>query len=448
MSSSKTIKEEPELESIDLTHDDDDVDDKNPKRLLTKRRVPLEASLEERVFSKGRLTMVTQPKIGKFFVQHSASASQPQRSLLSTSLDPPLPPGVVLVRGFMSLDEQNRVVETVDDLHSITPLYVQDYSTGNLKFFISSFGLHWCNKGYSISRDDFDQVDVLRIPSLFADIASRAFGEEAPQSVRAAVNGGALPFCPVFSSGLCNFYPPLEDMPVKYKPTGGGQVKLGKHQDKQESPESVRAGLPVLSLSVGNSADFKLFPTEKEWGDNLQAHLKFKSAGRGGSVKGRGVLGKRGRNEAAGGGSALTESDLQCEVTLNSGDLLIFGGSSRLVFHEISTFHKDSRPGGLNMRSGRLNVTMRCDPWILAKLRGEEEADQLRASLAKTPSWHVSHKKKKTKMECTVKEEKEEREEGDLGGEEVLQANEDLDVVASRSKRSKGGEGDDVATKR
>jgi len=239
-------------------------------------------------------------------------------------------------------------------------------------------------------------------------------------------------------------------MPVKYKPVNGGQVKLGKHRDKQESPESLTAGLPVLSLSVGNSADFKLFPTEEEWGDNLQAHLKFKSDGRGGSAKGKGVLGKRGRDEAAGGGSALTESDLQCEVTLNSGDLLIFGGPSRLVSHEISTFHKDSRPGGLKMRSGRLNVTMRCDPWTLEKLRGKEEADQLRASLAKTPLWHVSHekKKKKKKMECTVKEEKEEREEGDLEGEEALQANEDLDVVASRSKRSKGGAGDDVATKR
>jgi len=451
MSSSKTIKEEPE--SIDLTHDDDDVDDK--KRLVSKKRVPLQASLEERVFSKGPLTMVTQPKMGNFF---SAPASQPQRSHLSTSLDPPLPPGVVLVRGFMSIDEQNRVVETVDDLHSSTPLYVQNYGKGTLKFFISSFGLHWSNKGYSLRRDDFDQADVLRIPSLFADIASRAFGEVAPHSVRAAVNDGVLPFCPVFSSGLCNFYPPLEDMPVKYKPVNGGQVKLGKHQDNQESLESLAAGLPVLSLSIGNSADFKLFPTEVEWGDNLQAHLKFKSEGRGGSAKGKGVLGKRGRDEAAGGGSALTESDLQCEVTLNSGDLLIFGGSSRLVSHEISTFHKDSRPEGLKMRSGRLNVTMRCDPWTLETLRGKEEAKQLRASLAKTPSWHVSHeKKKKMMMKCTVKEEKEEREEGDLEGEEVLQANEDLealqanedlDVVASRSKRSKGGAGDDVATKR
>ena len=85
----------------------------------------------------------------------------------------------------------------------------------------------------------------------------------------------------------------------------------------------------------------------------------------------------------------ISEADLKCEVKLNSGDLLIFGGSSRLITHGINKFYENTRPEGVNIRSGRLNVTMRCDPWTIGKIKGEEEMNEILKKLHETPPWRV-----------------------------------------------------------
>lgn len=399
---------------FDLTLDDaDDSKQVRPERIhhdskqvSSERRVPLEASLEERKFSKGKLSQVNQTKVSSFFKatpKASTAFSSSTTTSLSMSIESPLPPGVVLIRSFMNMDEQNKVVKVVDELHERTPLYVQDYGSGSLKFFISSFGLHWSQLGYSLKRDDFDKVDVLPIPGLFADISSRAFSKNGPKPIQDAVNAGLLPYCPAFSSGLCNFYPCPADMPEGFK-SHGGVVKLGNHRDDRETKEALDAGLPVLSLSLGDSADFNLYPTVKEWGDKLQAHLNFKKNKDG---KGKGKEGADG----GGGGGEYSESALQCKVKLNSGDLLLFGGPARRILHGITTFYKDTRPDGINMRSGRLNVTMRCDPWQLEKLKGRVEANQLRARLAEKPPWPMKIMKRERQKQEELREVKEPEEE-------------------------------------
>lgn len=65
-------------------------------------------------------------------------------------------------------------------------------------------------------------------------------------------------------------------------------------QDKDETPESLRAQLPVVSLSLGDAADFA-------YGSSPDA-------------------------DAAG------------SVRLESGDLLVFGGPGRMVFHAVRVF--------------------------------------------------------------------------------------------------------------
>lgn len=50
-------------------------------------------------------------------------------------------------------------------------------------------------------------------------------------------------------------------------------------------------------------------------------------------------------------------------VLLESGDVLIFGGNSRLIFHGVSSIIPNSAPKFLleetNLRPGRLNLTFR-----------------------------------------------------------------------------------------
>ncbi|CAI0418975.1 unnamed protein product [Linum tenue] len=95
--------------------------------------------------------------------------------------------------------------------------------------------------------------------------------------------------------------------------------RLGLHQDKAESFESLRKGLPVVSFSIGDSAEF-------EYADQ--------------------------------------RDDKKAEkVLLESGDVLIFGGISRNIFHGVTKVQQNTAPKALldqtNLRTGRLNLTFR-----------------------------------------------------------------------------------------
>lgn len=90
-------------------------------------------------------------------------------------------------------------------------------------------------------------------------------------------------------------------------------------QDRDESRESIRKRLPVVSFSIGDSAEF-LYGDERD----------VEKAER---------------------------------VLLESGDVLIFGGESRLVLHGVSSIIPESAPPELlqdtRLCPGRLNLTFR-----------------------------------------------------------------------------------------
>ncbi|PKA67131.1 alkylated DNA repair protein [Apostasia shenzhenica] len=90
-------------------------------------------------------------------------------------------------------------------------------------------------------------------------------------------------------------------------------------QDIDESRESIEKGLPVVSFSIGDTAEF---------------------------------LYGNGR-----------DADGAKKVLLESGDVLIFGGKSRLIYHGVSCIKPNSSPERLTdeakLRPGRLNLTFR-----------------------------------------------------------------------------------------
>ncbi|KAK8928918.1 hypothetical protein KSP39_PZI017566 [Platanthera zijinensis] len=93
---------------------------------------------------------------------------------------------------------------------------------------------------------------------------------------------------------------------------------MSRH-DKDESKESLAKGLPVISFSVGDSAEFL-------YGDAWDAKKAEKAI-------------------------------------LDSGDVLIFGGKSRLIFHGVASIIPNTAPTFLTnetaVRPGRLNLTFR-----------------------------------------------------------------------------------------
>ena len=99
------------------------------------------------------------------------------------------------------------------------------------------------------------------------------------------------------------------------------------HQDKSERPETLRRGSPVVSISIGDACDFGYCDTRPEEADQALVAL--------------------------GGGEKPKN------VRLESGDVLIFGGPSRMVFHGVTKIHPNHRPKGLVLAGGRLNLTFR-----------------------------------------------------------------------------------------
>jgi len=89
---------------------------------------------------------------------------------------------------------------------------------------------------------------------------------------------------------------------------------MGLHQDKDEGERSLAAGLPVVSISIGDTARF-LFG------------------------------GTRRRAPVA-------------QLPLHSGDAFVFGGPSRLCYHGVSRILPGTAPKDLRF-SGRYNLTFR-----------------------------------------------------------------------------------------
>jgi alkylated DNA repair dioxygenase AlkB len=90
-------------------------------------------------------------------------------------------------------------------------------------------------------------------------------------------------------------------------------------QDKDESQSSLDKGLPVVSFSIGETAEFM-------FGDDR-------------------------------------DEEKISKVDLESGDVLIFGGESRLIFHGVNNTKPKTAPKWLtdetSLRPGRLNLTFR-----------------------------------------------------------------------------------------
>ena len=89
---------------------------------------------------------------------------------------------------------------------------------------------------------------------------------------------------------------------------------MGLHQDKDESAASLAAGLPVVSISIGDTARFLFGGTRRR--------------------------------------------DPVTPILLESGDAFVFGGPARLRFHGVSRILPHTAPVELGM-TGRFNLTFR-----------------------------------------------------------------------------------------
>ena len=148
-------------------------------------------------------------------------------------------------------------------------------------------GKHWNGLTYKYEdrRSDFDGLPVPAIPPELAALATAAAADARFE----------------MHPDLCimNYYT--------------ADAKLGVHRDKDERPETIAAGIPIVSVSLGDAARF--------------------------------VVG------------GLSRKDPTNPMILRSGDVLVMGGPSRLRYHGVTRIQPGTAPEGTG--PGRFNLTFR-----------------------------------------------------------------------------------------
>jgi DNA alkylation damage repair protein AlkB len=197
--------------------------------------------------------------------------------------------GLVLFQSRLASSEQRELWQVCRALaDGPVPMYAPTVRGGRkMSVGMLCLGKHWNGLTYKYEdrRSDFDNLRVPEMPPRLADIARSA-----------AADAGFT-----MQPDLCimNYYP-LE-------------AKMGVHQDKDERPETIAAGIPIISVSLGDAARF--------------------------------VVG------------GLSRRDPTQAMILRSGDVLVMGGESRLRYHGVTRILPGTAPAGTG--PGRFNLTFR-----------------------------------------------------------------------------------------
>lgn len=199
-------------------------------------------------------------------------------------------PGAFHLRGAITLDDQRALVAQCRALvDGAVPAYVPIVrGGGKMHVRMLCLGRHWNGKTYTYeaTRSDFDNLPAPPLPGNFRSLA-RHLAREAGMTLDADL-------C------ILNCY--------------DADGRMGLHQDKDESEQSIAAGLPVVSVSLGDTARF-LF-------------------------------------------GGLRRKDPVESRMLESGDAFVFGGPARLRYHGVSRIVPGTAPPELEM-TGRFNLTLR-----------------------------------------------------------------------------------------
>ena len=199
-------------------------------------------------------------------------------------------PGAFHLPHYLSVDRQAALASQCRALiDGVVPAYVPVVrGGGSMHVRMLCLGRHWNAKTYQYeaARTDFDGLPAPPLPAEFRELAV-----EVAASVGMAIEPDLC---------ILNYY--------------DAEGRMGVHQDKDEGPDSIAAGVPVVSISLGDTARF-LF----------------------GGLKRREPI---------------------AVLPLESGDAFVFGGPSRLRYHGVSRITPGTAPPELGF-TGRFNLTLR-----------------------------------------------------------------------------------------
>jgi DNA alkylation damage repair protein AlkB len=203
---------------------------------------------------------------------------------------PTIAPGAAWLKQWLSTEQQQAIVARCREImDGPAGGYVPTVrGGGKMRIRMTCLGRHWnpLTYKYVSTRADYDNAPVPPVPPEWVALASLIAADASY----------------TFKPDICliNWY--------------GPDGRMGLHQDKDESPAALAAGLPVVSLSLGDTARF-LF-------------------------------------------GGLRRRDPVETFLLESGDAFVFGGAARLRYHGVTRILPGTGPTTLGLE-GRFNLTFR-----------------------------------------------------------------------------------------
>jgi DNA oxidative demethylase len=206
-------------------------------------------------------------------------------------------PGAVHIPGWLSRDQQRRLVATCREwARPPAGMRATRLPTGGVMSVQTvCLGWHWIPYRYSRTADDVDGAPVKRFPGWLAELGRHAVAAAYGDPAAACRPELAAAYRPDIA--LINYY--------------DAGARMGMHVDKDE-----RSLAPVVSLSLGDSCVFRF-------------------------------------------GNTQSRNRPWTDVELESGDLFVFGGPSRLAFHGVTKTLPGTGAPGIGLGAGRLNITLR-----------------------------------------------------------------------------------------
>lgn len=215
-----------------------------------------------------------------------------------------LAPGVIHLPGWLSVEQQDFLVAQFHrwGAGSIPPHHPEIYGK-KMSVKLTSLGWHWSNYSYSRSAPEFGGRAPASVPDWLVGV-----GRKALQDAYSSSHASSWPQLsePELATWAGTYSPDMAL--INYYAPG---TSMGMHQDKEE-----RSSAPVVSLSIGQTALFRAGNTE-------------------------------------------TKTRPYQDILLASGDLLVFGGPSRFMYHGVPKLLEGTTPSGCLLPEGRINITLR-----------------------------------------------------------------------------------------
>jgi alkylated DNA repair protein (DNA oxidative demethylase) len=204
-------------------------------------------------------------------------------------------PGVAVLRGWLGADEQRALVAEFRHWAQPPAGLRHPRVPAGHVMSIQSVCLGWHWQPYAYSRTA-DDTDGAPVKAMPPTLVSLARRAVLrTDPLDAAAPGDPAGFAP--DAAIVNLYPP--------------GAKLGLHHDGEEPSDA-----PVVTVSLGDTCTFRLAGVDRRTGPFT-------------------------------------------DLTLRSGDVLVFGGRNRRIFHGVPKVATGTSPSWLDLPPGRLSLTIR-----------------------------------------------------------------------------------------